>query len=641
MIDRTKYSAKATEAKSKLKDVGENLSAILKDISFNRINLESARETLEKLRPWFSMQDRGTGFGVSPSAGNQAENWLTQAVWPYKKSYRQAIVLSFAVNFLGLFIAIFSLQVYNRVVAHSAYSTLTAMMIGMVIIIVMDYFFRGGRAMLLQRIGARIEVAIARAAFDRLMHLPAQTLEHKPPGFWQAVFRDIEIVRTTFAGPVALLLVDIPFLILALVLIGIIAAPLLPLSLLTIIGFAALAWYSGKATRNATESEHEQLVHRDMLIAELAGARMHIKALGASEPSGQRWDQAYANWLNDSLARSRDSDHFREISQVLMMANTVVITSVGALIILGQNLTIGALIAANILSGKTVGPIVQLISQWRTLGQYKSARKRLDDLFEDPIDRTETTIELPPAKGVLRLEAIHFSYPGSGANQIEAISGEIGPFGLHAVVGPNGSGKTTLLKLLRGLYTPTDGRVLLDGADLTQFTHADLVRNIGYLGQEVQLLSMSIKDNLLLANPQASDEAIIQAAQRAGAHDFIVDLPDGYATAIGDGARKFSMGQAKRLMITQALINDPPVLLLDEPTAELDRETEVKLVHVLRDLARTKTIIVASHSPYLLSFCQGILVLNKGKLAGAGPATQILPKLGIQPAITTPHISAA
>ncbi|MEY3047747.1 MAG: hypothetical protein RL424_1069 [Pseudomonadota bacterium] len=352
-------------------------------------------------------------------------------------------------------------------------------------------------------------------------------------------------------------------------------------------------------------------------------------------------DQAYANWLNDSLARSRDSDHFREMSQVLMMANTVVITSVGALIILGQNLTIGALIAANILSGKTVGPIVQLISQWRTLGQYKSAKKRLDDLFENPMDRTETTIELPPAKGVLRLEAIHFSYPGSEANQIEAISGEIGPFGLHAVVGPNGSGKTTLLKLLRGLYKPTDGRVLLDGADLTQFTHADLVRNIGYLGQEVQLLSMSIKDNLLLANPQAIDEAIIQAAQRAGAHDFIVDLPDGYATAIGDGARKFSMGQAKRLMIAQALINDPPVLLLDEPTAELDRETEVKLVHVLRDLARTKTIIVASHSPYLLSFCQGILVLNKGKLAGAGPATQILPKLGIQPAITTPHISAA
>jgi ATP-binding cassette subfamily C protein LapB len=229
----------------------------------------------------------------------------------------------------------------------------------------------------------------------------------------------------------------------------------------------------------------------------------------------------------------------------------------------------------------------------------------------------------------MRLEGVTFKFPEADNLLLQPISGEIGPCGLHAIVGPNGSGKTTLLKILRGLYPPSEGRVLIDGADLHQFSQSELAQRIGYLSQTNQLLSTSIRDNIALANPDATDEQIIRAAERSCAHAFIIDLPDGYATEVGEGAQRFSAGQTKRIAIAQALLNDPPVLLLDEPTAELDRDSELRFVQTLKELAKDHTVIVVTHSQFLLSQCNGILVMNKGKLVAAGPATDILPKLGM------------
>jgi ATP-binding cassette subfamily C protein LapB len=236
---------------------------------------------------------------------------------------------------------------------------------------------------------------------------------------------------------------------------------------------------------------------------------------------------------------------------------------------------------------------------------------------------------LPRPSGVLKLENVVFAYPGTKQHQIESISGQLGPNGLHAIVGANGSGKSTLLKLLRGLYTPLTGRVLLDGADLSQFGQKDLSRWVGYLPQQVQLISGSVRDNMTLSDLHVSDEQIVQASTLACAHDFLIDLPDGYGTQVGEGGMRFSGGQRKRIAITQVLLHDPAVLLLDEPTSDLDREAELSFIGTLKELARDHTVIVVTHSPALLVQCNGILVMDKGRLAAAGPAAQILPKLGI------------
>jgi len=595
--------------------------------------IDRLKDYVRELRPWLSQKDENAGSRLQSKVSiEDKKDWLRDILWPHRKAYRQAILLALAINFLGLFAAIFSLQVYDRVVAHAGYATLFALVTGMLLVIVMDHVFRAGRSLLLQQIGARIEVAIARDVFRRMLHLPAQQLEKFPPSYWQAVYRDVEVVRGTFSGAAAMLLIDLPFLILSLAMIALIALPLLPIALITIIAFVLLAWRSGEVTRDATETEREQLVHRDATIAELAGARLHLKAMAADTATAARWEDRYATWLNESLVRSREADHYREVAHAMTTANTVMVTTVGALIILSQNLTLGALIATNILTGRMVSPLVQLVSQWRMFGQYKSAKKRLDQLFAQELDREEVAVELPPPRGILRLENVTFQYAGTETQQVQPITGQIGPLGLHGIVGPNGSGKTTLLKLLRGLYIPSDGRVLLDGADLNQHSQQSLAKQMGYLAQDAQLLSISVRDNIALAKPEASDEEIVRAAQLAGAHEFLIDLPDGYGTMIGPEGRGFSVGQTKRIIIAQALLNDPPIVLLDEPTSELDRDAEVKLVMTLRELAKTKTVVVVSHSPFLLAHCQGILVMNKGKLMAGGPADKILPKLGIQPA---------
>ena len=310
---------------------------------------------------------------------------------------------------------------------------------------------------------------------------------------------------------------------------------------------------------------------------------------------------------------------------------TVIVTSVGAIAILNQSMSMGALIAATILVGKLVSPLTQLVSQWRSIGQFVLSVKRIDQLFELAIDRIDSPIAFSAPKGMLQMEGLHFKYPGSEANQLSDISGFMGPNGIYAVVGHNGSGKSTLLKILRGLYPPSKGRILVDGVDMAQLGQKTLSDWTGYLPQQPRLLGGTIKQNIAMGVSDPSDAQILQAAKLAGAYDFIVDLPDGFDTDVGEGGSRFSGGQRKRIAIAQTLINDAPILLLDEPTSDLDTQAEKSLVESLKSMSAHKTIVVVTHSPAVLNAAKGIVVMDRGRVVTAGPTHDILPKLGISP----------
>lgn len=623
------------------------MMAWLKRFSVQR-SQDSTREFTAQARAWWDWIRLFLLTGQRPARQNLSstgadlplsldQDWLTGLLDTLKPAYKQTIWLALAVNSLALLSSIFTLQVYDRVVAHSGYSSLVALVVGMLLVLFIDYFLRQGRALLMQRLGGRIEVALVRAVFNRLMHLPALQLEARSLSYWQSTFRDIETVRTVCAGPVAMLLIDLPFLLLSLGLIAMIAWPLLPVTLLTLIGFTMLAWLSGKNAKSDSEREKAKALSRDSTLTELALSRVNLKVMGASQAATQRWEKQYALWMNESLERSQEADRFRDLTNELSTLNMVITTSFGALAILNQMMTMGALIAANILAGRMIGPLVQVVSYWRSLGQFWAAKKRLDELFVVQVEREVTDIQLPRPQGHLKLEGLSFTYPGTPHPQIAQITGQLGPHGLHAIVGPNGSGKSTLLKLLRGLYKPSQGRVLIDGADVSQFSQLDLSRMIGFLTQSVQLVSGSVRDNLVLSDETLSDERIIQAALRAGAHRFIIDLPEGYGTPVGEGGARFSGGQRKRLAIAQSLIHDPPILLLDEPTSDLDPETEQLFITTLKDLAKDHTVIVVTHSPALLMACAHIMVMDKGQIVAAGPSHTILPKLGLT-AVKVPSV---
>jgi ABC-type bacteriocin/lantibiotic exporter with double-glycine peptidase domain len=555
--------------------------------------------------------------------------WLQDILRPLKGAYQQVVWIALAINLIALFTSLFSLQVYDRVIQKGGLVTLSALVIGMIFAIALDQILRQGRGVMLRRIGVRIEVIIAKLVYQRLTRLPALVLEDRPPAFWQTMFRDIELIRATTAGGIALLLVDIPFMFITLLLLAVIAWPLVPVMLVVLLAFLFLSMRSQATLSGGSEQEKRKMMARDAVLADMTAGRMHLKFMGPTAADRTQWQQHYGSWLEESLERSAESDTYREYGQGLSTLSTVVITSIGAIAILNQNMSMGALIAANILVAKLISPLTQLVSQWRSIGQFMSSVNRLDQLFSLPLDRIDTPIAFSAPQGALKLDNVNFKYPGSDAEQLAAISGHIGPKGIYAVVGNNGSGKSTLLKILRGLYPPSEGRVLVDGVDMAQLGQKTLSYWIGYLPQQPRLLGGSVKLNIAMGAQDPTDEKILQAARLAGAFDFIVDLPHGFDTDVGEGGSRFSGGQRKRIAIAQTLINDAPILLLDEPTSDLDTIAEKSLVESLRSMGAHKTIVVVTHSPAVLQAAKGIIFMDRGRVVTAGPAKEILSKLGM------------
>ncbi len=535
--------------------------------------------------------------------------------------------MSAFVNLLALAVPIFTLQVYDRVVGTGGLSTLWGLVIGMILVVLFDLALKQARSRVMQTVALRVDIIVGRHLFDKLMSLPLQHLEAQPASYWQALFRDVDVVRNTVSGGSAILICDLPFVILFFTLIWVIAAPIAWVLLIILPLFMIVAWRSGSVMAAANAAERESTQNRDGLIAELIQGRTTIKALALDRSMRPLWEETHADNIVQSMFRGNKTDFYTNCSQSLTMATTILLTSVGAYQIINQNLTMGALIATNMLSGRLLGPLNQLVGQWRAYNGFKQSVDRLGEVFSSISDRLESEVKLERPRGEILLENLTYAYGEGLKPVVDDVTVKIHAGGVHALVGRNGSGKTTLLKMLQGLYAPQNGRVLLDGADIAQFTRAELAQWMGYVPQETVLFAGTVRDNIVHRSPDASDDAIIEAATAAGVHHFIIDLPDGYASDIGEAGRRLSGGQRQRIAIARALLGDPAVLLLDEPSASLDRQAEQDLRKTLVEIGRTRTVVIVTHSPILLAACDDLVALDKGKVALAGPSREILPKL--------------
>lgn len=568
---------------------------------------------------------------------NSTRAWLKPLLKPLMPIFREVIVMSAFVNLLALATPVFTMQVYDRVVGSGGISTLWGLVIGMALVVLFDLALKQARSRIMQTVALRVDVIVGRHLFDKLMSLPLQMLEGKPASYWQSLFRDVDTVRNTVSGASAILLCDLPFVVMFFALIWIIATPLAWVLMVILPLFMFVAWRSGSVMSEANAAEREATQSRDGLVAELIQGRTTIKALALDRAMRPLWEETHANNIANSMYRGNRTDFYTNCSQSLTMATTIFLTSVGAYAIVNQEMTIGALIATNMLSGRLLGPLNQLVGQWRTYNGFKQSVDRLGEVFSSISDRQESEVQLQKPRGEIEVENLTYGYAENQKPVLDAVSVTIHAGGVHALVGRNGSGKTTLLKMIQGLYTPSNGRVLLDGADIAQFSRTELAGWMGYVPQETVLFAGTVRDNIVHRYPDASDEEIIEAATAAGVHHFIIDLPDGYATDIGEAGRRLSGGQRQRIAVARALLGDPAVLLLDEPSASLDRQAEQELRKTLVEIGRTRTVVIVTHSPILLAACDDLVALDKGKVALAGPSKEILPKLfGKQPASAAP-----
>ncbi len=558
----------------------------------------------------------------SPSA-----DWLKPLLKPLRPALREVVVMSLFIHILALALPVFILQVYDRVVFYQGLSTLYALVIGVTIAIGFDFLLRQARARLLQRAAVGIDARLGEKLFDKFMSLPLQALEGRPASHWHVLFRDVDTVRNVFCGSTAVLAADMPFVALFVVLIFVIAAPIAWVVLIAIPLFVLLAWRAGKGMESATMGERQAGIGRDALIAEVLAGRATVKALALDRSFKPRWEDKHATTIERAHGRGVKGDSYVNAGVVLAALTTVALTGVGAIAIIDQRLSIGALIATNMLGNRIISPFNQLIGAWRYFAQYKQSLARLGEVFGMVSERSESEVSLARPKGEFVIENVSFAYDPERPPVVDGVRLNIRPGGMVGLVGNNGGGKTTLLKLMQGLYRASEGRVLLDGADVNQFTRRELAAWIGYVPQETVLFAGSIRDNIAIGRPDADDEAVVSAAQIAGVHEYVIDLPDGYATNVGEAGSRLSGGERQLIAIARALLNDPPVLLLDEVASNLDHPAQVALRETLLKLAPDHTIILVSHAPALLSACSHIVVLDHGKVGAAGPSREVLPRL--------------
>ncbi|SEH25996.1 peptidase domain-containing ABC transporter [Magnetospirillum fulvum] len=561
------------------------------------------------------------------------ENWLKPILEPLRSVMRELLIASLFINLMALAVPIFVMQVYDRVIGHNGLATLQGLTIGVALLLGFDWVIRTSRGRIMQTMALRIDVDVGTRLFDKMTHLPLRSLESRPASFWQTLFRDVDTIRNTVSGATAILLTDLPFVFIFLGVIFVIGRPLALVFVVLLAAFALLAWASGRSVSEATGKEKNVQTGRDALIAEIIAGRATVKAVALDGALRPLWEERQADAIEQSIRRGATADGFVNLGQTLTMLGSVALTTVGALFIIDHELSMGALIACNMLSGRLYGPINQLVGAWKGFSSFRQSVDRLGDVFAESEERRDSGLRRERPTGRIVLENVTFAYdPASPpAARIERL--EIRPGGLTAILGRNGSGKTTLLKILLGLYPPAEGRVLLDGADIAQFTRTELAGWIGYVPQECVLFNATIRDNIAYGAPGCDDEAILAAARTAGVHHYIVDLPDGYATPIGEAGSRLSAGQRQRIAIARALIGDPPVLLLDEPSASLDRQAEEELRATLAELGQSRTVVIVTHSPVLLPICRDVVVLDKGAITAAGPAAETLNRLfGPRPA---------
>ncbi len=540
------------------------------------------------------------------------------------------LLVSLFINLLALAAPVFVLQVYDRVVFHAGVTTLQGLLIGMALVLVFDALLKVTRVRSFQLLSAQNEVQLNDRIFKQLFSLPLKTLEEKPLWHWQSLFQDASLVRNVLGGATASLIVDLPFALLFIFITFLIAPPLIWVFVSALLFYLLLAIISQQLMQRKAQQERKAVQQRETMMTGVLSARETVRIFDL----GRYWQEKQWDWQKQTLSaamdRGRSTDYFRIVSQSSSLLFSVTLTSVGALAILQQEMTIGALIAANMLGTRLIAPFIQLVEHWRSFTQFHKALNRLDHFFQLNQDKTESVLDIPVKQGKVALQEVFFSYKEQQEPAIAGLDGIIGPNGLHLLTGRNGSGKTSLLKLVSGQYQPSKGKITLDQADLRQFSATQCQQHIAFLPQKIEFFHASIYENIVMGMQNCEQDKVIELAKQLQLHQRVVDLPMGYETVLQEGGRGVSGGLLQKIALARTLIRQPKVLLLDEPTNNLDIDAEKALLEVLSRYADNHTVIVASHSPVLIQSATSIVVMEQGKVALAGAAKLVLEKLARQ-----------
>jgi ATP-binding cassette subfamily C protein LapB len=552
-------------------------------------------------------------------------HWFWSTIWQSKRIYRDVFIASLLINVFAIAAPMFTRLVYDKVVPNLAFETLWVLASGVFVVFLFDFLLKTLRNYFIDVAGKKSDILISSKLFSKVMGI---RMESKPPsvGAFARHLQEFESIREFFTSATISALIDLPFAILFLVIIWLMAGNLVFVPMVGAIILIIHSLLIQKPLRRSIE-EGSRLASQKYanLIESLAGLET-VKMLSAQSQFQYRWEEAVAHMANWNIKSRRITDSIQNSAGFVQQSSNVGMVILGVYLIAEGELTMGGLIAATMLSGRAISPMIQLSLLSARYNQAKSAMTIINQVMEMPDEQKEGKryIHRPIIQGKVELERVTFYYPNSPVASIRDLSLTINPGEKVAIIGRIGSGKTTLERLIMGLYQPTEGHVRIDDTDIAQLHHVDIRRNIGCVPQDPNLFFGSIRDNITLGRPLTDDRDVMEAANRAGVTAFTQSDPAGLERQVGEGGTMLSGGQRQAVTIARAFLGRPPVLLMDEPTSAMDNRSEMHIKHQLSQLKPSETLIFITHKTAMLDIVDRIIVLEKGSIIADGPKAQVL-----------------
>jgi len=558
-----------------------------------------------------------------------AFGWFWGTLWRFRHFYVESILATVVANVLTLAGVFFAMNVYDRVVPTQAYTSLWTLAIGTTVAVVLEFIMRWLKARLVDLGGKKADLAINSTLLREIMSI---RLENRPQsiGNFSSSMRDFESLRDFFSSASFVMLTDLPFAILFLALIWAVGGPLVLIPAVAILIVLVVAFLAQRPLMKAMRENMKENGDRQSVLVESLLNLEILKAHNAEGYLQRRWE--VSNLLGaESYKKIRAISNFIlgftvSLQQLVTMAMIVT----GVYLIHANQLTLGALIASVILAGRAISPMGSVMGLAARFQQAVTSLDVLDGLMKRPRDRDVGRTYVVPevVKGELELADIEFSYPGpQRIPVVQRVSCTIASGGSLALLGRLGSGKSTILRLAAGLYLPSGGQVRIDGVDLRQLEPASFRDRIGYVAQDPQLFMGTLRENLVLANTWISDASIVEVLKRIDFYDAVSRHPLGLDMPLTEAGGGLSNGQRQLLAVARLMLRDPAIVFLDEPTSNMDQNSESRVIGVLKEWMKGRTLVLVTHRPQLLELVERIAVVDAGRLLAIGQKQEMIERL--------------
>ena len=546
--------------------------------------------------------------------------WFIPSLVKYRHLLRDVLVASFFIQILALISPIFFQIVIDKVLVHNGLTTLEVLAVGFLVVSIFDVAMGGLRTYLFSHTTSRVDAELGARLFSHLTRLPMAYFQARRVGDSVARVRELETIREFLTSSALTVVLDLFFAIVFLAVMFVYSPWLLLVVLITLPLYALVLWLVTPLLRQRLDEKFARGAENQAFLVETVTGIETVKAAAVEPQMQQRWERQLAGYIQSGFRAAMLANWGRQGIELIQKLGTVALLYFGARLVIQGDLTVGELVAFNMLAGQVAGPVLRLAQLVQDFQQARIAVERLGDILNSPAEpaMSASRASLPDIKGQVSFEGVNFRYRADGPEVLREVTLDVSAGEMLGIVGPSGSGKSTLTKLVQRLHTPERGRVLVDGVDLAMVDPAWLRRQVGVVLQENLLFNRSVRENIALSDPALSMDAVVRAAKLAGAHDFILELPEAYDTPIDERGANLSGGQRQRIAIARALAIDPKILILDEATSALDAESEEIIQNNLAAIAEGRTVIIIAHRLSAVRRADRIVTIEKGRVVEMG-----------------------